>query len=328
MRRLAIVGAGNMALRRTKALLSTGGVILCGVASKNLDSATRFAKDLGIPYACDNFRKLSLVDPEVVLIQVPHNIQDQVVIWALTNGIHVLLGSFLATTIETAEKITALSRKNNLVIECGFEARYKECWLDVKKRIEDGEIGDPSFVNAIALWAPPKESWYLSQAESCGMPLTHMSYAFLNPLRWLFGDIVNAHAESNSIGDSGDIAEESCVVCLKFTSRVIANITCSYLCIPNVQRWHLEIFGTAGMIELHPGEFDPGMIRVTKNNGQQQQHYYADASDAFERQAKIFLDAIETKYSKHCLNTPDDAISDIRIIFSIINEKKTNILSS
>ena len=175
MIRAAVIGAGNMARRRVQALLNTEEVEICGIAANRLDSAKQFAHVFNIPYATDDYQSLLNQNPDFTLIEVPHYVQDEIVLWALQHNLHVLLGSFLATSEATGKTILNSAIEKKRIVECGFEARYKSCWVQAKETIESGVIGDLTFVNAVALWQPPQDSWYgglpqlskLSVAKSC-----------------------------------------------------------------------------------------------------------------------------------------------------------------
>lgn len=90
MKRIAVVGAGRMARVRAAALLATEEVEICGVASQRLSSAEAFGAEIGCRSCHDDYRELAETAPDAVLIEVPHGVQDEVALWALESGAHVL----------------------------------------------------------------------------------------------------------------------------------------------------------------------------------------------------------------------------------------------
>jgi len=88
-KRIAVIGAGHMARVRAKALLATKKAVICGVASRTLSSAQRFGKEIGCETCLNDFRALAETSPEAVLVEVPHGVQDDAVLWALGQGLHV-----------------------------------------------------------------------------------------------------------------------------------------------------------------------------------------------------------------------------------------------
>jgi predicted dehydrogenase len=197
--RLAIIGAGFMARRRARAFLATQSVELCGVASAHQSSAEVFGTELGIKHCFDDYRHLLKLKPDAVLVEVPHGIQDEVVTWALECGLHVFIGGPLSLTSEGGREIQKIAKERRLIVEAGFEARYKAVWEKARNMIHQGDIGAIVTVRSIALWDAKPESWYYQQSLSGGMPLTHLTYAFLNPIRWLLGEPLYISAFANQI---------------------------------------------------------------------------------------------------------------------------------
>ncbi|MCN4144142.1 MAG: Gfo/Idh/MocA family oxidoreductase [Thiohalomonas sp.] len=329
MIRIAIVGAGTMASVRTRALLDTGLVELCGIASYRAESANKFANDFNISYATTDYRHLIAQKPDAILVELPHKVQDDVVMWALQEKLHVLLGGCLSTTSAIGEKIVALCEENKVIVECGYEARYKPCWHYIKQQLERRLIGTPCVVNAIALWNAPTDSWYYNQVASGGMPVTHISYAFINPLRWLFGEPLQLSAMSNKVKETDHdcVHEESCVINIRFPNNLLVSLTAGYITAPEKVHWQLEILGTSGMLEIHPGDLDSGLVRHYSEESGIITLDFSDFENAFNRQAHIFIDEIKNlgnDKKKALLNPPHIAINDIRIAEAIVQSSKNN----
>ena len=106
MLRIAVIGAGEMARVRTRAFVSTGKVEICAVASKRLESAKRFAGELNCKTYFDDYTRLTDASPDAVLVEIPHGVQDDAVLWALDSGLHALIGGCLASTSESAVTIS------------------------------------------------------------------------------------------------------------------------------------------------------------------------------------------------------------------------------
>ena len=77
-RRIAIVGAGNMARRRGRAFIDTGRAEICAVASRRLPKARQCAADLDCDTYYNDYRLLGEASPDAILIEVPHAPQDEI----------------------------------------------------------------------------------------------------------------------------------------------------------------------------------------------------------------------------------------------------------
>ncbi len=191
-KRIAIIGAGNMAHTRGQAFLDTGQAEICAVASRRLDRAKECAADLGCTTYFDDYRSLGEASPDAILIEVPHAPQDDATIWALESGYDVLVGGTLASSVRAAEEIIKLAVDQKLIVEAGFQRRYDPSWAEAHHLVQQRLLGDPIMAVTSALWNPDPSRWYYDQRESGGMPLTHMSYVYMNAIRWIMGELSRA----------------------------------------------------------------------------------------------------------------------------------------
>lgn len=302
-----MIGAGNMARVRARALLTTGKAALCGVASRTLSSARTFGEEMGCEMCFDDTRRLAETSPDAVLVEVPHQAQDEAVLWALDQGLHVLIGGCLASSSAAAERIASIAARKGLVVEAGYEARYDAPWEAVRALVADGSLGRIVAVRSIALWDGDPESWYYRQQASGGMPLTHMTYCFLNPMRWILGDPLCVAAFANRIKQTGAgmIEQETCVANLRFGNDVIAGMTAGFIKPGDVPGWSVLLLGTDGAAEVFPLT---RTVTIHRDGGTETRDF-SSARDAFEVQADVFLNAIDGLAD--CRNTPPATIGDI-----------------
>jgi myo-inositol 2-dehydrogenase / D-chiro-inositol 1-dehydrogenase len=322
--RLAVAGAGFMARRRARAFLATGRVEVCGVAARRLASARELAAEIG-GASREEVRDLRSLDPEALLVEVPHAAQDEIVTWALREGLHVLVGGPLSASLAGGEEIRRLSEERGLIVEAGYEARYKAVWETARERIANGELGRLVAVRAVGLWPGKPESWYYDQSLSGGMPLTHMTYVFLNPLRWLLGDPTHVAAFANRKLHTGpgQVTEETCAAVLRFPDDVLCTLLAGYVDPGDRDPWSVSILGTEGSLAIHPTEMENGSWALARD-GRETTLDCADTPDAFEAQAHAFLDSL--RGPSRCRNRPADCLGDLRLAEAIsraAREKRT-----
>ena len=317
-KRIAVIGAGTMARVRAKALLATGKATICGVASRTLASAQTFANEMECEKHFDDYRRLEETHPDAVLVEVPHAAQDDAVLWALDRGLHVLVGGCLAASVDSAERIAQAAAQRQRVVEAGYEARYEAAWEAAKELVATGDLGTPVAVRSIALWDGNPETWYYRQTASGGMPLTHMTYCFINPIRWILGDPLNVSSFTNRIKHTttGMIEEESCVANLQFANDVICSMTASFIKPGDVPGWSVLFLGTDGAVEILPREHALNIYRDSRTETKD----FSSARDAFEMQAEVFLAAMGG--IDECRNTPSKALGDIRVAEAIVASSK------
>lgn len=310
MTRIAIIGAGTLARVRANALLETGEAEIVGVASRHRDSARAFAGELGVTAAFDDYRRLAEVNPEAVLIEVPHAAQHAPTMWALEAGLPVLIGGSLAGSTAEGEAIRHLAARNGLVVEAGYQARYQDLFETVRGMIAGGELGEIVAVRSVALWDGDPASWYYRQHDSGGMPLTHMTYCFLNPVRWLLDAdpcSVLAFANRKKHAAAGLIAEETCIANLLFPGDVLYSQTAGFVAPAGMPGWSISVIGTQAGVEMAPADREPGGMTVFRDGHARS---YAFAHNGYVAQARAFLDALGGE--NRCRNTPALTLPDLR----------------
>jgi len=315
--RLGVLGAGMMARRRARAFLASERVQICAVASRRQVTADAFGEEFACQFRTDDYTKILQTAPDAVLVEVPHVCQDEMVEWALRHKLAVLIGGPLSVSLSGAQHIREIAEEKGLVVEAGYEARYKAAWETTRAKIVDGAIGHLIAVQSKALWNANQHSWYYAQAESGGMPLTHMSYAFLNPLRWVLGDPLQVSALANRMKYTapGSVKEETCVANLEFAEGVIVTMLAGYVSHDEENNWMISFLGTEGEIHLYPTEMDNGRLKICQHPESSTMDFSA-ARDAFEIQAEVFLNALIGH--NQLRNQPSDCIGDLRTVEAII----------
>lgn len=321
MKRLAVVGAGLMARVRARALLATGDMQLCGIAARHLSTAQAMAAEFGCHDCYDDYQRLVDTRPDALLVEVPHEIQDVVVLWGLAQRMHVLIGGTLATTTEVADQIAALATKNKLVVEAGYEARYSPAWEYAKQLLESEELGRLVTIRTIALWNGDPRSWYYNQRVSGGMPLTHMSYCFINPVRWVVGEPLMLSAFASRVLNTAPdlIDQENIVANMMFRNDVLCNMTAGFVAPVGLPAWSATFIGTKGAVEIRPDEVGTGLVTIYRG-GKAEEYNFTGAANAFNLQAHTFVAAIEG--GGQVRNSPTACHGDGRVASAIVTSAR------
>ncbi|NIA22114.1 MAG: hypothetical protein GWP05_09180, partial [Anaerolineaceae bacterium] len=228
-------------------------------------------------------------------------------------------------SVAGAEQVRDLAQQNGLVVEAGYQARYSAVWESAREMVSGGELGELVAARSIALWDGDPASWYYRQRASGGMPLTHMTYCFINPVRWLLGrpTAVSALANRKRQTAAEMVAEETCLANILFANDVPYSLTAGFVKPGPLPSWSVTLIGTEAALELQPAE--KGLGTLTVYRGQETEVLEFDgAGDPFEIQARTFLRAIDGQ--DECRNSPDDALWDVRIAEAIVSsarEKRT-----
>lgn len=133
--RVAVVGAGKMGTYHAKLLGKTPDVDLVGVCDTNVWKAQLAAWQSNTVAVRDYKDVLSRVD--AVIVAVPTPLHYEVGMAALSAGAHVLIEKPLASTVDEAKELLALSQHQQLVLQVGHIERFNPAVLEAVKHVRD-----------------------------------------------------------------------------------------------------------------------------------------------------------------------------------------------
>lgn len=152
--RVGVIGAGNMGrhhIRNYSEMENTELVAVADPAINVLETDLHGAKGYE---SYENM--LEEAKPDAVSIAVPTPMHFDVASKALGMGIHTLVEKPIASTIEEAEDLVALSQETGAILTVGHIERYNPVVAEVKKVIDDGRLGTISSVISKRLGGFPK----------------------------------------------------------------------------------------------------------------------------------------------------------------------------
>lgn len=149
MIRWGIVGAGNIANTFAKDLALVGGNHLSAVASRSLSKASEFAETYGAEYAFGSYDELFKSDVvDVVYIATPHTSHADLSIRAMEHKKHVLCEKPMGINCEEVKLMLAKANENKVFLMEALWSRFNPTIKKVKELIDNGEIGDISYLKA------------------------------------------------------------------------------------------------------------------------------------------------------------------------------------
>ena len=294
LKRIAVAGAGKMARVRGRAFLETGQAEICAVAARRAETAQRCATELGCNLYYDDFRRLADSQPDAILIEVPHKVQYDIALWALEAGFDLLIGGSLASSLENGHRILELASRRNRVVEAGYQRRYDPAWEEIHRLIGDGTLGEPVMAASMALWNPDPRRWYYDQDATGVLPLTHLSYCYLNAIRWILGKptILSAMANQKAEIGRGRVSEETCAALIQFEGGAFVSATGSYTGPDGMASAETRFICTDGGIQTNAKDTS-GMASITVyHRGEAKVRAFESEPSPLGREAETFLDAL------------------------------------
>ena len=130
--RLGVIGCGGFGLYALQQFAQVPGVKLIGMAGTHREAAHAAARRFGIPDIEDVDKLLARDDVDLVYIATPPFLHYPQAIAALEAGKHVICEKPLAMTVEQADAMIAVARKNDRVLVANLMQRYNPVYDAVR----------------------------------------------------------------------------------------------------------------------------------------------------------------------------------------------------
>ena len=144
--RVGLIGAKLQGLRRAPVIQSFPGTELVVISAAHKESAQALANKFGCEVTVGWESIVNRSDIDAVVVCTPPHLHAQISIAAMKSGKHVLCEKPLARTLEEAEAMVDVAKTNRVKLKCGFNHRYHPAVQKAKELLDQGKIGEPSFV--------------------------------------------------------------------------------------------------------------------------------------------------------------------------------------
>ena len=209
--RLAVIGCGGFGLYALQQFAQVPGVKLTGMAGTHREAALAAARRFGVPDIEDVDKLLARTDVDLVYIATPPFLHFPQAMAALEAGKHVICEKPLAMTVEQADALIAVARKNDLVLVANLMQRYNPLYEMVRRLIQSrvlGELLHGYFENYASDENLAPEHWFWDRGRSGGIFIEHGVHFFDMFDGWLGTGAVVAAARSIRPGSSPLIEEQ------------------------------------------------------------------------------------------------------------------------
>ncbi|HUZ85515.1 MAG TPA: Gfo/Idh/MocA family oxidoreductase [Candidatus Baltobacterales bacterium] len=226
--RIALIGAGRAGrLHARNVASSISDARLTAVVDTEATAAAALAHELGAP-AHGSLEDV-LDECDAVVITTPTFTHADYAVQAAKAGKHVFCEKPLALNLHDCDRMIEAARSAGVVLQVGFVRRFQPEFVEARRRIEAGGIGEPMVVKSLTRGPglPPPWAWDIELSN--GMLAEVNSHDF-DCVRWLVGsDIHRVYAETSNVkgaarGVQVDGFYDNAVVALRFKSGAIGTI--------------------------------------------------------------------------------------------------------
>jgi UDP-N-acetylglucosamine 3-dehydrogenase len=146
--RAAVIGVGAMGRNHARVYQEIPDVELAAVADTDSSLAQEAARLRGGHSYTDYRVMLDEIKPDVVTVAVPTHVHFQVVLDVLEAGCHVLVEKPISATLEEGRQMIARAAELGRILSVGHIERYNPAVIELKRRLDAGELGDIFQVHA------------------------------------------------------------------------------------------------------------------------------------------------------------------------------------
>ena len=200
--RYGILSTSSIAPRFIAAVHEADAGEIVAVSSRSAEKALQKAGEWNIPKAYGSHDAL-LNDPDVNTVYIS-TVNAQHYPWAkaaLEHGKHVICEKPCTTSAEQTRELFALAREKNLFFMEAQKMLFLPTIIEVKRRIEVGELGEIREAKLSHSFSASYNTWMFDLEAGGGTLLSSGIYA-VQLIEWFFGKITNIGGEFH-IGPSG-----------------------------------------------------------------------------------------------------------------------------
>ncbi len=281
--RCAVIGVGYLGKFHAQKYAALDTAELVAVVDPDPANRDALAAELGCRAVADHRDILDQID--ACSIVAPTTLHHQIASDCLRRGIHVLVEKPITTTIDEADELIDLARRNDCVLQVGHLERFNAAVLALGERVR----GETLFIESHRL-APFKP-----RATDVNVVLDLMIHDIDIILDFVKSDISDMRASGASVlSDSIDIANAR----LEFANGCVANVTASRVSQKSERKMRLfqrDCYvgidfqeKTAELYRKGDVEMFPGVPRI------EGEILTGGDSDALMDEIRDFLRAIET----------------------------------
>ena len=245
--RTAVIGASGMGCSHMKAVRAHERARLAAICDIDLPKAEKAALEVGNPAVYADYREmLDKEDLDAVIIVTPDQLHREMAEYALGKGLDVLCEKPMTLTLEDCRAMVRAADASGKQMMVGQICRYPPGFVEAKKLIDRGEIGELFCV----------ETEYAHDYSKIDLPwrLDPLRHGFLGGgchavdlARWIAGDPTEVFAYANHKMLPNYPTDDCTIAIMKFPNNVIGKVFVSTGCKRNYTMRSV-FYGTKGTI--------------------------------------------------------------------------------
>ncbi len=237
---VAVIGVGSMGKNHVRVYQQIPDVELVAVVDHDAATATRVGAQAHVAAYTDVLEMLVRERPLAVSVVVPTVFHFPVVKMALEFGCHVLVEKPIAARMDEAAELNRIADQVNRVLAVGQIERFNPAVIELKRRLDGGELGRIFQIHTRRLGPFP------TRVQDVGV-IMDLATHDVDIMRFLVGSKVSRlFAETNREVHAS--SEDLFMGILRFTNRVLGLLEINWLTPTKIRE--LFVTGERGMFKV------------------------------------------------------------------------------
>lgn len=143
-RLINVVPSGWLPISHAEAILNTPGLDLVSLCDIDPVKVKKYKELYGVSRGYTNYQTLIFEEkPDFLCIATRANIRKDIIEFAVNNGVKIIYAEKpLCNSLNQCYKIISLLKNNNVNFALGVNRRYHEVYIEARKIVNQGEIGE------------------------------------------------------------------------------------------------------------------------------------------------------------------------------------------
>ncbi len=308
--RIGIVGCGGVAGEHLTAYAKED-VDIVGLA--DYDKAVAQEKAGGIkgkPKVFSDYKEMiDSIAPEAISICTPPVVHEEVAVYALERGIHVLCEKPMAYDEHAAHRMLAAARRSTAVFMPAFRHRFLPPLVRLKEMVQTGRLGEVVLFNNI--FCRPafhmEAKWFTKKAVAGGGSLMDTNSHSIDFFRFLIGEVVDQKAVMHRHFKSTDV-EDTAIMIVKAENGTVGSLQSSF--VAGSPHAFIDIIGTSG--RAYYSYIEPEKVLYRALGDEDWTVETVELHTGFEEEIHHFIGAVKGENTLSC--TIEDGVRAMEII--------------
>jgi predicted dehydrogenase len=256
MLKAAIYGMGRWGGRLIDSIKDSDKIRLVKGVTRNPAAHREAAAKMGLELS-ESYPDV-LRDPKIdaIVLATPHSHHFEQIVQAARAGKHIYTEKPVTLTRDTAQQVMDAVETAGVTLSIGFNRRQAPAYLEMKRRIDAGEIGKVLHMEAHqagpTVYTYKPGMWRNSRTEAPGGGMAARGIHTLDAMIQIGGLVRNVFAYSDRRLALPDVEiDDTTSMLLKFDSGVTGYLGTIFA---TAELWRVHVFGSDGWLEMRSHE--------------------------------------------------------------------------